>query len=168
MGQSGAARRRRREGWSTMREQLPTLMKEAMKAGDKKRLGAIRLIGAAMKDREIEARGTGKEMTDEDEQAVLRKMVKQRQDSIVAYEAAGREDLAAQERDEVAVLAEFLPEQMDDAGTRAAIAAAIAETGAAGPKDMGKVIAAVKAKHAGRIDFGKASGIVKEMLAKLA
>lgn len=150
-----------------MREQLPTLMKEAMKAGDKKRLGAIRLIGAAMKDREIEARGLGKEMTEEDEQAVLRKMVKQRQDSIVAYEAAGREELAAQERDEVAVLSEFLPQQMDEAGTRAAIAEAIAETGAAGPKDMGKVIAAVKAKHAGRIDFGKASGIVKDMLAKL-
>ena len=150
-----------------MREQLPTLMKEAMKAGDKKRLGAIRLIGAAMKDREIEARGLGREMTEEDEQAVLRKMVKQRQDSIVAYEAAGREELAAQERDEVAVLSEFLPQQMDDAGTRAAIAEAIAETAAAGPKDMGKVIAAVKAKHAGRIDFGKASGLVKEMLAKV-
>ena len=130
-----------------MREQLPTLMKEAMKAGDKKRLGAIRLIGAAMKDREIEARGAGRAMT--------------------AYEAAGREDLAAGERDEVAVLAEFLPEMMDEAGTRAAIADAIAESGAAGPKDMGKVIAAVKAKHAGRIDFGRASGIVKEMLAKL-
>lgn len=150
-----------------MREQLPTLMKEAMKAGDKKRLGAIRLIGAAMKDKEIEARGLGRDMTEEDEQAVLRKMVKQRQDSITAYEAAGREELAAQERDEVAVLSEFLPQQMDEAGTRAAIAEAIAETGAAGPKDMGKVIAAVKAKHAGRIDFGKASGMVKDALAKL-
>ncbi|MGI3900271.1 MAG: GatB/YqeY domain-containing protein [Janthinobacterium lividum] len=150
-----------------MREQLPTLMKEAMKAGQKQRLGAIRLIQAAMKDREIEARGLGKEMTGEDEQAVLRKMLKQRQDSIVAYEGAGREELAAQERAEVEVLQEFLPQQMDEAETRAAIAAAIAETGAAGPKDMGKVIAAVKAKHAGQIDFGKASGIVKEMLAKL-
>ena len=150
-----------------MREQLPALMKEAMKAGDKKRLGAVRLIAAAMKDREIEARGAGREMTEEDEQAVLRKMVKQRQDSIVAYEAAGREELAAQERGEVAVLAEFLPQMMDESGTRAAIAEAIAESGAAGPKDMGKVIAAVKARHAGRIDFGKASGIVKEMLAKL-
>ena len=150
-----------------MREQLPTLMKEAMKAGDKKRLGAIRLIGAAMKDREIEARGAGREMTDEDEQAVLRRMVKQRQDSITAYEAAGRTELAAQERDEVAVIAEFLPQMMDEAGTRAAIAEAIAGTGAAGPKDMGRVIAAVKARHAGRIDFGQASGIVKEMLAKL-
>ncbi len=150
-----------------MREQLPALMKEAMKAGDKKRLGAVRLIAAAMKDREIEARGAGREMTEEDEQAVLRKMVKQRQDSIVAYDAAGRDELAAQERDEVAVIAEFLPQMMDEAGTRAAIADAIAESGAAGPKDMGKVIAAVKARHAGRIDFGKASGIVKEMLAKL-
>ncbi len=150
-----------------MREQLPALMKEAMKAGDKKRLGAVRLIAAAMKDREIEARGAGREMTEEDEQAVLRKMVKQRQDSILAYDAAGRDELAAQERDEVAVIAEFLPQMMDEAGTRAAIADAIAESGAAGPKDMGKVIAAVKARHAGRIDFGKASGIVKEMLAKL-
>ena len=150
-----------------MREQLPALMKEAMKAGDKKRLGAVRLIAAAMKDREIEARGAGREMTEEDEQAVLRKMVKQRQDSIVAYDAAGRDELAAQERDEVAVIAEFLPQMMDEVGTRAAIADAIAESGAAGPKDMGKVIAAVKARHAGRIDFGKASGIVKEMLAKL-
>ena len=149
-----------------MREQLPTLMKEAMKGGDKPRLATLRLIGAAMKDREIEARGTGKAMTQEDEQAVLRKMMKQRQDSIVAYEGAGREDLAAQERAELAVLAEFLPRQMDEAETRAAIAAAIAETGAAGPKDMGRVIAAVKARHAGRIDFGRASGVVKEMLTK--
>ncbi len=150
-----------------MREDLPTLMKEAMKSGDKPRLGALRLIAAAMKDREIETRGTGKVMTEDDEQAVLRKMVKQRQDSIVAYEGAGRDELAAQERQEMAVLAEFLPQQMDPEATRAAIADAIAETGAAGPKDMGKVIAAVKAKHAGRIDFGKASGIVKEMLMKL-
>ena len=150
-----------------MREQLPALMKEALKAGDKKRLGAVRLIGAAMKDREIEARGAGREMTDEDEQAVLRRMVKQRQDSIAAYEAAGRTDLAAQERDEVAVIAAFLPQMMDEAGTRAAIAEAIAEVGAAGPKDMGRVIAAVKARHAGRIDFGHASGIVKDMLGKL-
>ena len=151
-----------------MREQLPGLMKEAMKAGDKKRLGAVRLIQAAMKDREIEARGEGRDMTEEDEQAVLRKMLKQRQDSIVAYEAAGREELAAQERDEVAVLREFLPRQMDEEATRAAIAEAIAETGAAGPRDMGKVSAAMKSKHAGRIDFGRASGIVKEMLGKLA
>ena len=94
-------------------------------------------------------------------------MVKQRQDSITAYEAAGRDELAAGERDEVAVLNEFLPQMLDEAATRSAIAEAIAETGAAGPKDMGRVIAAVKAKHAGRVDFGQASGMVKEMLAKL-
>ena len=150
-----------------MREQLPALMKEAMKSGDKRRLATLRLIGAAMKDREIEARGTGKEVGEEDEQAVLRKMVKQRQDSIAIYDGAGRTELADQEREELAIVSAFLPLQMDADATRSAIADAIAETGAAGPKDMGKVIAAIKAKHAGRIDFGKASGVVKEMLAKL-
>lgn len=150
-----------------MREQLPALMKEAMKSGDKRRLATLRLVAAAMKDREIEARGTGKEVGEEDEQAVLRKMVKQRQDSIAIYDGAGRAELALQEREELAIVSAFLPQQMDEDATRSAIAAAIAETGAAGPKDMGKVIAAIKAKHAGRIDFGKASGVVKEMLAKL-
>ena len=150
-----------------MREQLPALMKEAMKSGDKRRLATLRLVAAAMKDREIEARGTGKEVSEEDEQAVLRKMVKQRQDSIAIYDGAGRTELADQEREELAIVSAFLPQQMDADATRSAIADAIAETGAAGPKDMGKVIAAIKAKHAGRIDFGKASGLVKEMLSKL-
>ncbi len=150
-----------------MREQMTTLIKEAMKAGDKKRLGALRLIQAALKDREIEARGTGKEVGDEDVSAVLRKMVKQRQDSIAIYDKAGRDDLASGEREELAVISEFLPQQLGEAEVRAAIGDAIAETGATGPKDMGKVIAAVKAKHAGRIDFGKASGLVKEMLGKV-
>ena len=150
-----------------MREQLPALMKEAMKSGDKRRLATLRLVAAAMKDREIEARGTGKEVGEEDEQAVLRKMVKQRQDSIAIYDGAGRTELADQEREELAIVSAFLPQQMDAEATRSAIAEAIAETGAAGPKDMGQVIAAIKAKHAGRIDFGKASGLVKEMLSKL-
>ena len=150
-----------------MREQLPALMKEAMKNGDKRRLATLRLIGAAMKDREIEARGTGKEVGEEEEQAVLRKMVKQRQDSIAIYDGAGRTELADQEREELAIVSAFLPQQMDAVATRSAIAEAIAETGAAGPKDMGKVIAAIKSKHAGRIDFGKASGLVKEMLSNL-
>ena len=150
-----------------MREQMTTLIKEAMKAGEKKRLGALRLIQAALKDREIEARGTGKEIGDEDVSAVLRKMVKQRQDSIAIFDKAGRDDLASGEREELAVISEFLPQQLGEAEVRAAIGDAIAETGAAGPKDMGKVIAAIKAKHAGRIDFGKASGLVKEMLGKV-
>ena len=150
-----------------MREQLSTLTKEAMKAGDKRRVGTLRLIQASLKDREIEARGTGKEVGEEDISAVLRKMVKQRQDSIEIYDKAGRDDLASAEREELAIISEFLPKQLGDDDVRAAIAQAIADTGAAGPKDMGKVIAAVKAKHAGRIDFGKASGLVKEMLGKL-
>ncbi len=148
-----------------MREQLNSLLKDAMKAGDKRRVGTLRLITAALKDKEIEARGTGKDMGEDDVSAVLRKMVKQRQDSIAIYDQAGRDDLATQEREELAIVSEFLPQPMGADEVRAAIAAAITETGAAGPKDMGKVIAAVKAKHAGRIDFGKASGLVKEMLA---
>ncbi len=149
-----------------MRDRIPTLIKEAMKAGDKRRLGALRLIQAALKDKEIELRGSGKAVGDEDVSAVLRKMVKQRQDSVAIYDKAGRVDLADQERDELAVLSEFMPKEMTADEVRAAIASAITETGAAGPKDMGKVIAAVKAKHAGRIDFSKAGGLVKEMLAR--
>lgn len=148
-----------------MREQLSTMLKDSMKAGDKRRVATLRLIQAALKDKEIEARTTGKEVGEEDVSAVLRKMVKQRQDSIEIYDKAGREDLATQEREELAIVLEFLPKQMGEDEVRAAIAGAIAETGAAGPRDMGKVIAAVKSKHAGRIDFGKASGLVKEMLA---
>lgn len=149
-----------------MREQLSAMLRDAMKAGDKRRVGTLRLIQAALKDKEIEARGSGKDLADEDVAAVLRKIVKQRQDSIAIYDGAGRDDLASQEREELAIVSEFLPRQLDDAEVRAAIAEAIAQTGAAGPKDMGKVIAAVKAKHAGRVDFGKASGLVKELLGR--
>ena len=150
-----------------MRDRLTTLIKESMKAGDKPRLSALRLIQAALKDKEIELRGTGKALGDEDVSAVLRKMAKQRQESIGIYDGAGRDDLASQERAELAVISEFLPQQMAEAEVRAAVAEAIGDTGATGPKDMGKVIAAMKGKHAGRIDFGKASGLVKEMLGKL-
>ena len=147
-----------------MRERLSTMLKEAMKAGDKRRVGTVRLIQSALKDKDIELRPTGKVTGEEDISAVLRKMVKQRQDSIAIYDQAGRDDLASQEREELAIINEFLPSEMDEAEVRSAVAAAIAETGAAGPKDMGKVIAAMKAKHAGRIDFGKASAIVKAAL----
>ena len=149
-----------------MREQMSAMLKEAMKAGDKRRVGTLRLMQAALKDKDIELRATGRTVGDEDIAAVLRKMVKQRQDSIAIYDGAGRDDLATQEREELAIINEFLPREMDEAEVRAAIAQAIAETGAAGPKDMGKVIAAVKASHAGRIAFGKASGLVKAMLAE--
>jgi uncharacterized protein len=147
-----------------MRDELTSMLKAAMKAGDKRRVGTVRLIQAALKDKDIEARGIGKEVGGDEILAMLQKMVKQRQDSLAIYEGAGRDDLATQEREEIAIIAEFLPKAMSEEEIRAAIAAAIIESGANGPKDMGKVIAALKAKHAGRIDFSKASGTVKAML----
>jgi uncharacterized protein len=150
-----------------MRERFTTEMKQAMKAGDKRKLGTVRLIQAALKDKDIEARGTGKGPTSDDEiLALLQKMIKQRQESITMYEQGGRAELAQQEREEADIIASFLPKQMDDAEVRTAIEAAIAETGAASMKDMGKVVAALRAKYAGRMDFGKASGLVKELLPK--
>ena len=150
-----------------LRERFTSEMKEAMKAGDKGRLGAIRLIQAALKDKDIEARGNGKEpLSDEEILALLQKMVKQRQESIAMYEQGGRLELAQAEKDEVTVISSYLPQQMDEAETKAAIEAAIAETGAASMKDMGKVVGALRAKHAGRMDFAKASGLVKDMLPK--
>src|ERR671913_2511347 len=150
-----------------MRERFTAEMKEALKAGDKRRLGAIRLIQAALKDKDIEARGAGKgQATDEEILALLQKMIKQRQESITMYDQGGRPELAQQEREEAEVISTFLPQQMDDAEVKAAIEAAIAETGAASMKDMGKVVAALRAKYAGQMDFGKASGLVKEMLPK--
>ncbi|HZH51252.1 MAG TPA: GatB/YqeY domain-containing protein [Microvirga sp.] len=150
-----------------LRERFTADMKEAMKAGDKRRLGAIRLIQAALKDKDIEARGGGKEpLSDEEILALLQKMVKQRQESIAMYEQGGRAELAQAEKDEVEVITSYLPKQMDEAEVKAAIQAAIAETGAASMKDMGKVVSALRAKYAGRMDFGKASGLVKEMLPK--
>jgi uncharacterized protein len=150
-----------------LRERFTADMKEAMKAGEKGKLGAIRLIQAALKDKDIEARGAGKEpLSDEEILALLQKMVKQRQESITMYEQGGRAELAQQERDEVTVISSYLPQQMDEAETKAAIEAAIAETGAASMKDMGKVVAALRAKYAGRMDFAKASGLVKDLLPK--
>ena len=151
-----------------MREQLTDMLKTAMKAGDKRRVATVRLIQAALKDRDIEARGAGREVTNDDILAMLQKMVKQRQDSIAIYDQAGRDDLATQEREEIAIIAEFLPAAMSEEEIRAAIASAITESGATGPKDMGKVIANLKGQYAGRIDFAKASGTVKEMLAAQA
>jgi uncharacterized protein YqeY len=148
-----------------MREVLLVQMKDAMKAGDKIRVGALRLIMAALKDREIEMRGSGKIVSRADELAVLTKMVKSRQESAAIYEQAGRQELADQEKAEIAVIGEFLPKQMDDDAIRGAAAAAIAKTGAAGIKDMGKVVAALKEAHPGQMDFAKASAIVKSLLA---
>lgn len=148
-----------------MRQMFTDAMKEAMKAGDKTRLGAIRLIIAAIKDRDIVARGEGAgQATDEQILQTLQKMVKQRADSIEQFTAAGRTDLVEKESAEKAIIESYLPQQMSADDARAAIAAVIAETGAAGMKDMGKVMAALKAKHAGVMDFSKANGVVKELL----
>ena len=150
-----------------LRERFTAEMKEAMKAGEKGRLGAIRLIQAALKDKDIEARGAGKEpLSDEEILALLQKMVKQRQESITMYEQGNRPELAQAEKEEADVIASFLPKQMDEAETKAAIEAAIAETGAASMKDMGKVVGSLRAKYAGRMDFAKASGLVKDLLPK--
>ena len=147
-----------------MREQFTTMMKEAMKAGDKRRLATVRMIQAALKDKDIEARGAGKTIGDEDILVMLQKMVKSRQESADIYAKAGRPELEQQEREEIAIISEFLPKQMSDDEVKAAIDAAVAETGAASMKDMGKVVAALKAKYTGQMDFAKASGLVKARL----
>jgi uncharacterized protein len=140
-----------------LRDEFPTAMKEAMKAGDKGRLGTVRLMMAALKDKDIEARGLGREQASEDEiLALLQKMQKQRQDSIALYKQGKREDLAAIEEAEMVVIASFLPAQMDEAGMKAAIQSVITDIGASSMKDMGKVIAALREKYSGQMDFGKA------------
>jgi uncharacterized protein YqeY len=150
---------------SAMREAINDSYKAAMKAGDKRRTGTFRAIVAAIKDKDIDARGQGKgPISDADLLVMLQKMVKQREESLGIFEKAGREDLAVVEREEIAIISELLPQMMGDAEVDAAIAAAIAKTGAAGGKDMGKVIAALKAEYPGRIDFGKASPRVKAAL----
>jgi uncharacterized protein YqeY len=148
-----------------MRDAAATRMKEAMKAGDKVRVGALRLIMAALKEREIEARGAGKIVTRADELALLTKMVKARQESAAIYAGAGRAELAQQENAEIAIINEFLPKQMDEAAVIAAAKAAIVSTGVTSVKDMGKVVNSLKAAHPGQMDFAKASAIVKGLLA---
>jgi len=148
-----------------MRDKINDDLKAAMKAGDKARVGTLRLVNAAIKSADIEARPSGKDkIADADILGVLAKMIKQRRDSIEQYTSGGRQDLADKEAAEIVVIEAYLPKQMDEAEAKAAIAAVIKETGAASPKDMGKVMAALKARHTGQMDFGKASGMVKELL----
>ena len=149
-----------------LRDEFNTIMKDAMRSGDKLKLATIRMITAALKDRDIEARGQGKEpLSDDDILGLLQKMVKQRQESQKIYEDAGRADLADKDRDEVAIIMGFMPKQMDEAEVKAAIAAIVAETGAQSVKDMGKVMAALKERYSGKMDFAKANGHVKAALA---
>lgn len=148
-----------------MRERISEGYKTAMKAGDKRRTATLRAINAAIKDKDIAARGEGKgELSEADIIALITKMVKQREESLAIYTQAGRDDLAVTEREEIAILNEFLPKGLSEAEVVAAIKDAIAKTGAAGFKDMGKVIAQLKADYPGRIDFGKASAKVKAAL----
>jgi uncharacterized protein YqeY len=148
-----------------LRENFTSELKLAMKAGDRRRVETIRMITAALKDKDIEARTSGKDIGEEEILALLQKLVKSRQESMEIYEKNARPELAAQEREEIAIITTFLPQPMSDEEVSAAITAAIAETGAASIKDMGKVIAVLKAQHAGKMDFGKASGLVKAALA---
>jgi uncharacterized protein YqeY len=144
-----------------MRNRLMAETKAALKAQNKQRLSALRLISAALQERDIAAKAP---IPDQDIPALLQKMIKQRRESQDIYEKAGRKEQAAQEAAEIAVIEEFLPRQMSEAEAREAIAAVVKETGAASPKDMGKVMAALKERYAGRMDFGKASASVKELL----
>ena len=148
-----------------MREKINDDLKAAMKAGEKERVATLRLVNAAIKSADIEARPSGKDrISDADILTVLAKMVKQRRDSIEQFTSGGRPDLAEKEQAEITVIEAYLPQQMDEAATKEAIAAAIEETGAAGPKDMGKVMGVLKAKYAGQMDFGKASALTKDLL----
>lgn len=148
-----------------LRDDINTAVKDAMKAKDERKLSTLRMVNSALKNADIEARGQGKPpLSDEDILGLLQKMIKQRQESVELYDKGGRAELADQERAEIAVISAYLPKQMSEDEVKAAIAAAIKDTGAGGMKDMGKVIAALKARHAGQMDFGKASGLVKAAL----
>ena len=148
-----------------LRDTIKAAQITAMKAGDKPRLAAVRLILAKLKDKDIELR-TASSVPDDDVLVtdVLQKMAKQRRESITMFEQGGRQDLADIEKAELAVIEEFMPAQMSEGDTRAAIAAIIAEVGAEGMKDMGKVVGALKARHGAQLDMGKASGLVKAAL----
>ncbi|KPQ14519.1 MAG: hypothetical protein HLUCCA09_02750 [Rhodobacteraceae bacterium HLUCCA09] len=150
-----------------MKARVTAALKDAMRAREPVRLSTLRLINAAIKDRDIARRGEGDQggISDAEVLQILARMVKQRQESASAYEEGGRLELAEQERAEIAVIEEFLPRQLDEGEVEAAIGAAIAETGAAGLRDMGKVMAALKARHTGQMDFGAVGPRVKARLA---
>jgi len=161
----GSARRHK------MRETITEAVKTAMKSGDKRRLSTLRLVQAAIKDRDIAARvdadgqSTGRDKIDDKELTLLlQKMIKQRRESARLYTEAGRSELADQETLEIGIIEEYLPKQMSDAEVAKAVSAVIADIGAAGLKDMGRTMATLKERYAGQMDFGKASGVVKATL----
>jgi hypothetical protein len=149
-----------------LRERFTEALKTAMKDKDQRAVSTIRLVISKLKERDIEARAKGKAagIGDPEIQQMLQGMIKQRRESIELYEKGGRTELAQQEREEIAVIERFLPQQMDEAGTEAAIKAVIAELGASSVKDMGRVMAVLKERHSGSMDFSKAGPIAKRLL----
>jgi len=150
----------------SLRQTLTDAMKDAMKAKDAKRLATVRMMLAALKDRDIAARSEDNRdlVPDDDILTLLAKMVKQREESAAVYVQGGRPELAQNEQDEIAIIRTFMPKQMDEAEAKAAIAAVIAELGATSIKDMGKVMGALKERFSGQMDFGKASAAIKDAL----
>jgi uncharacterized protein YqeY len=149
-----------------LRDEINSALRAAMKARDERRVSTLRLISAALKNADLEAQGRGQRaLSDEEILGLLQKLIKQRQEAAELYDKAGRAELAARERGEIEIIAAYLPKQMSEAEGKAAVADAIKATGANGIKDMGKVMAALKQGYAGKMDFGKASGWVKQLLA---
>jgi uncharacterized protein YqeY len=148
-----------------LRNDINEALKTAMKTKQERQISTLRLVNSALKNADIEARGQGRgPLPDEEVLGLLQKMIKQRQESVELYEKGGRPELAAQERDEIAIISAYLPQQMSEEDIKTAIADAVAATGATGMKDMAKVVAALKAKHAGRMDFAKAATLIKATL----
>jgi uncharacterized protein YqeY len=151
---------------TVLRDDINKALIEAQKAKNERAVSTLRMVNSTLKNADIEARGSGKPVLgDAETLSILQKMIKQRQESVEMYKKGARADLVKQEEEEIAIISGYLPKQMSDAEMAAAIEAAIKDAGAAGMKDMGKVIGALRAKYAGQMDFGKASGIVKAKLA---
>jgi uncharacterized protein YqeY len=148
-----------------IRDDINKALTEAQKAKNERTVSTLRMVNATLKNADIEARTTGKALGDAEVLSILQKMIKQRQESVEMYKKGARPDLVKQEEEEIAIISAYLPKQMSEAEVAAAIDAAVTESGAAGMKDMGKVIAILRAKYAGQMDFGKASGLVKARLA---
>ncbi len=149
-----------------LRDEINTALKAAMKARDERRVSTLRLVNAALQNADIEAQGRGKSaLSDEEILGLLLRLIKQRQEAVELYDKGGRAELAARERGEIDIISAYLPKQMPDAEAKAAVAEVVKTTGATSMKDMGKVMAALKQGYAGKINFGKASAWVKELLA---
>jgi len=148
-----------------LRDDIDKALKEAMKAKNERAVSTLRMVNSTLKNADIEARGLNKPaLGDAEVISVLQKMIKQRHESVELYKKGGRDDLVKQEQEEIAIISGYLPQQMSDAELAAAVEAAIEDTGAAGMKDMGKVIGALRGKYAGQMDMGKASALVKAKL----